>query len=105
MSGGKFEYKQFFMEDIAEQISHVLRDKREDYTPETLEEMKKAVVLLEEAFAYVHRIDWLLSDDDDEDTFHSHLKNDLEAIKKKRHKNNCGWWEDWHRCSCGVFDS
>ena len=20
------------------------------------------------------------------------------------HPDDCPWWEDWHRCSCGAFD-
>ena len=27
-------------------------------------------------------------------------------IKKQTgdHPSDCGWWKDWHSCSCGVFD-
>jgi len=24
--------------------------------------------------------------------------------KAKEHPLDCGWWKDWHNCSCGVFD-
>jgi len=20
------------------------------------------------------------------------------------HASDCGWWKDWHDCSCGAFD-
>lgn len=36
------------------------------------------------AAIYVQRIDWLLSDDDGEDNFHERLKEELDALKKKR---------------------
>lgn len=22
----------------------------------------------------------------------------------KDHPEDCGWWQDWHQCSCGLFD-
>ena len=55
-----------------------------DYSTETIREFKKAVALLRKAAIYVQRIDWLLSDDDGEDNFHERLKEELDALKKKR---------------------
>ena len=55
-----------------------------DYSPETLREFRKAATLLRKAAIYAHRIDWLLSDDDGEDSFHESLKEELDALKKKR---------------------
>ena len=37
--------------------------------------------ILNKAFVYVNRIDWLLSGDDGEETFHKRLKEDLEKLK------------------------
>ncbi len=55
-----------------------------DYSTETIREFKKAVALLRKAAIYVQRIDWLLSDDDGEENFHERLKEELDALKKKR---------------------
>lgn len=52
-----------------------------EYTIETLQEFETAAKLLRKAFIYAHRIDWLLSGDDGEDTFHERLKKDLEELK------------------------
>lgn len=23
----------------------------------------------------------------------------------EEHKDECSWWQDWHSCNCGAFDS
>ena len=74
---------------------HYLYDGEEDYirkhhrtmpnalgfSEETIAEFKKAVHILKQAEIYAQRIDWLLSGDDGEDSFHIRLKSDLENLK------------------------
>ena len=45
-----------------------------------IEEFKKAMVCLKMAYVYAQRIDWLVSGDDGEDSFHRRLKNELEKV-------------------------
>jgi hypothetical protein len=52
-----------------------------DYEPETIEEFRKAIKVLREAAVYAQRIDWLLSGDDGEETFHKRLKEELGKLK------------------------
>jgi hypothetical protein len=92
MSGGHFDYGQYQISTIAETVESLIlkNDSNEvgdygetigrHYTPETIEEFKKAVALLKVAYTYAQRIDWLVSGDDGEDTFHQRLKNDLEKL-------------------------
>ena len=86
MSGGYFDYQQWRMIDMADEVDQVIakRGKTEwrekGYTPETILQFEEASRLLKRAQVYVQRIDWLLSDDDGEDTFHERLKNDLEDL-------------------------
>ena len=47
------------------------------YSEETIAEFKKGLETLRQAFVYIQRIDWLVCGDDDEDTFHPRLKDDL----------------------------
>ena len=54
-----------------------------DYKEETLVEFRKGVELLKKARIYVQRIDWLLSGDDGEETFHERLKEDLEKLNEE----------------------
>lgn len=92
MSGGHFDYKQWEIGNIADEVEQLIltndseeKDEWGDrkgyhYTPETIEEFKKGLVLLRQAYVYAQRIDWLVSGDDGEDSFHRRLKNDLEKL-------------------------
>ena len=53
------------------------------YNEETLEEFKKGLDILRKACIYAQRIDWLLSGDDGEESFHKRLKEDLEKYYSK----------------------
>ena len=108
MSGGRFEYKQYDMNYIADQIEHEVltngKKKTDDelkeegwrdpdwykkypedlyhyeYPEEVIEKFKEAVIILRKAAIYTQRIDWLLSGDDGEETFLERLKKDLEEL-------------------------
>lgn len=54
----------------------------QNYSPETIQELKNAVKLLKKASIYANRIDWLFSGDDSEDTFHKRLKMDLSKLEE-----------------------
>jgi hypothetical protein len=51
------------------------------YSPETIAEFEKAVKVLKLAYVYAQRIDWLLSGDDGEDSFHRRLQAQLKELK------------------------
>lgn len=108
MSGGKFNYDQYKIGYIADAIEQEIerngREKTPDelfeyswhnpywyeqhpqerfhyeYPPEVIEQFKIAVKKLREAQVYAHRIDWLLSDDDGEESFLRRLKEDLSKL-------------------------
>lgn len=92
MSGGHFEYKQYTIGYIADEVEQLIitNDSEETnqwgdrigahYSAETIEEFKKAWVVLKVAQAFVQRIDWLVSGDDGEDSFHARLKKDMEGL-------------------------
>ena len=92
MSGGHFQYKQWEISNIADEVEQLIltndseeKDEWGDrkgyhYTPETIEEFKKGLVLLRQAYVYAQRIDWLVSGDDGEDSFHRRLKIELEKL-------------------------
>lgn len=108
MSGGRFEYKQYDMNYIADQIEHEVlingKKKTDDelkeedwrdpdwykkypedlyhyeYPEEVIEKFKEAVIVLRKAAVYAQRVDWLLSGDDGEETFLERLKKDLEEL-------------------------
>jgi hypothetical protein len=90
MSGGYFNYDQYKLGYIADSIEQLVRDnnstelndwgnpKGHNFTPETIAEFEQAIRFLKQAVIYAQRIDWLVSGDDGEDTFHVRLKEDLD---------------------------
>ncbi len=101
MSGGHFSYDQYKIGYIADAIDNLIlkngKPKRKEdiyswddsdttyyeYPPEVIEKFKEAVITLRIAECYAHRIDWLVSSDDSEDSFLRRLKEDLKEVRKK----------------------
>jgi hypothetical protein len=88
MSGGRFDYLQYRITEIIDGIEQEIRDNnvepRKEYCfelnnfkEETINEFKKGIELLKKAQIYAQRIDWLLSGDDSEESFHQRLSEDL----------------------------
>ena len=56
------------------------------YSKETIKEFKKGLAILKKAYVYAQRIDWLLSGDDGEESFHERLKEELVNLKNKKNE-------------------
>ena len=93
MSGGRFDYKQYQITQIIAEIEQAIIDNNAEPRPEdrfepnnfsedTLREFNNGIDLLKRAQVYAQRIDWLLSSDDCEETFHERLKKDLSKLDK-----------------------
>jgi hypothetical protein len=88
MSGGYFDYKQLEISDIAESIKDLISHNdtldtwgyARNYTPETLAKFTDAVQTLQMAYVMVQRIDWLVSGDDGEDSFHKRWDEGLKSL-------------------------
>ena len=85
MSGGTFDYDQHKILNIIDKINESDPIGR-CYSEDTIQEFNKAIRVLNDAYTYAHRIDWLLSGDDSEESFHVLLKEDL-IITSKDQKN------------------
>ncbi len=85
MSGGAFNHNDYHIRDIARQIEEIIRDNEERpvYDADTINHFRETVKLLHRADVMVHRIDWLISGDDGEDTFHKRLREDLERLERE----------------------
>jgi hypothetical protein len=105
MSGGRFEYNQYRINDIAESIEKELekqgklKDKedlwmRDEYYKEYPEErynhthpkeiqekFREAIKQLRIAAVYAQRIDWYLSGDDGEESFIKRLDEELKKLE------------------------
>ena len=93
MSGGYFDYKDHYINDIADKIQHCLIDTNEDETlnrwgdrngrflkPEMIAKFQEAVLVLRIAAVAVHRIDCYISGDDGEETFFEQWDEEIENI-------------------------
>lgn len=90
MSGGEFGYQQSRINDIAYDIEEILES--EYFTglePETQQEFRNGMYALKKAFVYAQRIDWLISGDDGEDTFHERLAEELGNINRNEKCIGC----------------
>lgn len=88
MSGGRFDYLQYRFTEIVDVIEQEIIDNNAEPRPkdwfepnnfreETIAEFKKGIEYIKKAQIYVQRIDWLLSGDDDEESFLKRLKEEL----------------------------
>ena len=110
MSGGAFNYDQYKIGYMVDQIEEIVvkngvektpEDLKEEgwrdpdwykkypedlfhykYPDEVIEKMKEGIEVLKSAQIYAHRIDWLLSGDDGEESFLRRLEEELNEIKK-----------------------
>jgi hypothetical protein len=100
MSGGHFDYDQYRLVDHADKILDVMKNNNkeevynyethdydyfekegwENHTPQTIKEFIAAYIKLKEAYIYLQRIDWYLSGDDSEESFHRRLKEDFDKL-------------------------
>ena len=109
MSGGAFNYDQYKIGYMVDQIEETVVKNGVEKTPEELknegwrdpdwykkypedlfhykypdeviEKMKEGIEVLKRAQIYAQRIDWLLSGDDGEESFLSRLEENLKQIK------------------------
>ena len=106
MSGGHYDYKQYHIQEIAENIQEQLNrqgklkpkeelwmsreyyieypeEKSYPFYPEDVQKvMKDAVIILRKAYVYAQRIDWYLSGDDGDETFIERLEEELSDLKR-----------------------
>ena len=110
MSGGAFNYDQYKIGYMVDQIEEILVKNGVEKTPEDLkkegwrdpdwykkypedlfhykypdeviEKMKEGIEVLKRAQIYAQRIDWLLSGDDGEESFLRRLEEDLNELNK-----------------------
>ena len=104
MSGGHFEYKQYHVDELAAEIDRLIakvHKTREDvkdtpddpcdpnycwekhylYSDETLAKFAEARDTLKRAAIMAQRVDWLVSGDDGEQTFHQRWKEELKQYE------------------------
>jgi len=82
MSGGHFDYKQWFIDDIADEVYGLIArnnssEMDELFDDNTIDKFKEAALTLRRASRMAHRIDWLVSGDDGQESFHKRWEEEL----------------------------
>lgn len=92
MSGGHFQYKQYRIAEIADEVEQLILDndsteknewggeKGFHFPPDIIASFTEGLRTLRVAQVYAQRIDWLVSGDDGEDSFRKRLADDLAAL-------------------------
>ena len=88
MSGGHFDYNQYKIGDIADEVENIIQTQEnptdnDGYPPEIQEKFKEGLYFLRKAEIYAQRMDWFISGDDGEESFLSRLKEQLDQLDKK----------------------
>ena len=79
MSGGSLDYVSFRIDDAVDEIQEALSVGC--FSENTKERFREAILTLRKASVYAHRIEWLLSGDDDEKCFHMRLEEELKKLE------------------------
>jgi hypothetical protein len=77
MSGGHFDYVQYRLSSVVDQIQELIDNNNvvdewgyaTNYSEETLDKFREAIKAVDKARNMIHRIDYLVSGDDGEETF------------------------------------
>lgn len=103
MSGGFFNYEDRRLEDMANTLRLEIAlcrqkpswsDDWDTYSDAFIEEMSKAYNMLVEARVRLHRLDWVLSGDDGEDTYFHKTPEELAAIEPDNPDKDAAWLAD-----------
>lgn len=99
MSGGHFNYDQWKIQNIADEVEQLILDndseEKDEYdfhkgchfSPEVIKEFKNGLLILRQAYIYAQRMDWLICGDDGEDSFLSRLDSELKQLPGNDAKN------------------
>ena len=82
MSGGTFDYQQYSIKTIADEIEQIIENNPYKFPDDIIEEFKTGVDILKKAHVYAQRIDYLISGDDGEESFRKRLKEELDWLAK-----------------------
>ena len=81
MSGGTLEYSNWQTEENLHRIEEIIEKNPYSYRESTIETLKSMHDTIAKANVFIHRIDWLLSDDDGEEDLLPRSIEDLEEVQ------------------------
>ena len=88
MSGGSFNYDQYKIQDVYEEIERILAEAVDDpdgyygtMSDDVKEDMHSVMCTLMRCKIHVDRLDYLIAGDDGEETYHERLAEDLQKFE------------------------
>jgi hypothetical protein len=93
MSGGHFDYEQYKIGYIADEVEQLILSNKDDslneygytkgrfFADDVINEFKKGLHHLRMAHIYAQRIDWLVSGDDGEEAFFERLEKEIKNVE------------------------
>jgi hypothetical protein len=83
MSGGHWNYEQYAISGVADAIEDEIEaGYMSEYSEQTQAKIKECVRTLRIAGRMLTRLDYLVSGDDSEETFHARLQAELDHLEK-----------------------
>lgn len=95
MSGGHFDYNQFKIGEIADEIQRLIETNDDQtynqwgeingrfYPKKVIDKFREAVIILKQAQVYTHEIDWYVCCDTDEEGFLRRLEEGLSSVEEE----------------------
>ena len=88
MSGGAFDYKNHYIDDFIETLETTIKNNNKkneygditNYSKAIIQQFKMVIKILKVSSIHLHRVDWLLSGDDDEQAYLERLAKDLNDL-------------------------
>ena len=81
MSDGFFNYEEYSIQFLIEEMERLINENTRNYSENTIRQFQHTLDLLELTRVYIRRVDYLLSGDDNEEDFHARLKVALKKLE------------------------
>ena len=91
MSGGHFEYEQYRLRDMSDEIQSIIDKNGKineelgtvtyDYDEEVIDKFRETIKTCQLAEAMLQRVDWLVSGDDGTESFHRRWEKEVTPLK------------------------
>jgi len=96
MSGGSWDYIQYRFHDIGDDLERIIDENDSNeldqwgspvgrhYKAETIEKLRQTATHVREAVVMLQRVDYLLANDDNEESFHKRWNKDMEELHEQK---------------------
>jgi len=83
MSGGTFEYEQYYIQTLIEEMQEQSEWVKDNYSIDIYTNHITTINKLKHVYIHVQRLDWLFAGDDDEESYKKRLNTELKMLRIK----------------------